>query len=933
MSLIWVVLVPFLLAPLALAADRFGRNAVALIAGAAPLAALAVLATAMPSVLSGSIPAFRAAWLPFIGLEFHLRLDGLALMFALLVAGIGALVVLYGRFYLAAEDPFGRFFAFLLLFMGSMLGVVLAGNILLIGIFWELTSISSFLLIGYWHRESSARQGARMALAVTGLGGLALLGGLVLLGQIAGGTSLDVVLAAGDRIAASPLYVPMLLLVFLGAATKSAQFPFHFWLPHAMAAPTPVSAYLHSATMVKAGVFLLARLHPALSGHEAWFWLVGGTGMLTAALAAWWAIGRHDLKALLAYSTIAHLGIITALFGFGSPQAAMAGVLHIFNHAVFKAALFMTAGIIDHETGTRDLRRLGGLRSTMPRTAIFAVLAGMAMAGLPPLGGFISKELFFETAIAASSHGGPAGAFVWIAFAAGLFGIAYSLRMIWGAFFGVPRDPSIHAHEPPWPMRLPVELLALTALLLGLWPGFVEPLIARAAGAVTGAPVGPLHLGLWHGFNLPLALSFGALVGGTLLYLSWPKTAAMVAALLPPVQAKAVYDALVHGAVRSGQTIIPRLRGDRLRHYALMAVLPATAALALPLIGGVTAGEGATNPADPVAFVAWLLLVAAALTVVRWYRQRLAAVVAASVVGLVVSLTFARLSAPDLALTQLSVEVVSIVLLLLALNVLPDEVRPEPRAGRRMRDAVLAVSLGGATAWVVWAILTRPFETISGYYIQNSVSGGGGTNVVNVTLVDFRGFDTLGEISVVGMAALGVYALLYTVRPRRPPRRRRALDRHPIVLAAITQALLPVALVVGLYLFLRGHNAPGGGFIAGLVMTVAFLTQYIAGGTEWARSRLRLPFAPMIGFGVGIALLTGLASFAFERPFLTSAFTYLKWPVVGKFEVASAALFDLGVLSVVIGGSLLILTQIGRISRHDPDANDAARRERNPWKP
>lgn len=933
MSLIWVVLIPFLLAPLALAAERLGRNAVALVAAAAPLAALAIVAAAAPAVLAGDIPALRIPWLPAVGLEFHLRLDGLALMFTVLVAGIGALVVLYGRFYLSADDPFGRFFAFLLLFMGSMLGVVLAGNLLLIGIFWELTSISSFLLIGYWHREPAARQGARMALAVTGLGGLALLGGLIMLGQIAGGTSLDVVLAAGERITASPLYVPMLVLVFLGAATKSAQFPFHFWLPHAMAAPTPVSAYLHSATMVKAGVFLLARLHPALSGHEAWFWLVGGTGLTTAALAAWWAIGRHDLKALLAYSTIAHLGIITALFGFASPAAAMAGVLHIFNHAAFKAALFMTAGIVDHETGTRDLRRLGGLRAALPRTGVLAVLAGMAMAGLPPLGGFISKELFLEGALHVSSRGAPAAAFIWLAFAAGLFGVAYSLRMIWGTFFGAPRDPSIHAHEPPWPMRLPVELLTLTALLLGLWPALFEPLIARAAGAVAGAPFGALDLALWHGFNLPLALSAAALIGGTLLFLVWPKVAAMADALLPTVQAKAVFDALVDAAVRSGQAVVPVLRGDRLRHYAWMALLPATAALAIPLANGVGAGSVATSSADPVAWVAWALLVAAALTTVRWYRQRLAAVVAASVVGLIVSLAFARLSAPDLALTQLSVEVVSIVLLLLALNVLPEEVRPEPAAGRRTLDAVLAVAAGSAVAWVVWVVLTRPLETISGYYIANSVPGGGGTNVVNVTLVDFRGFDTLGEISVVGMAALGIYALLHAVRPERAALRRRALDLHPIVLTAITRALLPVMLTVGLYLFLRGHNAPGGGFIAGLVVTVAFLTQYIAGGAQWARSRLDMPLAPMIGAGVGIALLTGLASLLFARPFLTSAFTYLEWPVVGKFEVASAALFDLGVLSVVVGGSLLILTQIGRISRHDADADEAARRERNPWKP
>ena len=933
MLLLLAVLSPFLLAPLSLVAERYGRNATALLAAIAPAIALIAVLVLGPAVLAGDIQEFRIAWLPAIGLELHFRLDGLALLFAGLIAAIGLLVVIYGRFYLSQDDPFGRFYCFLLLFMGSMLGIVLAGNLLLIAIFWELTSISSFLLIGYWHHDRAARQGARMALAVTGLGGLALIGGIVLLGSIVGSFDLNVVLAAGDRIVASPLYIPTLLLIFLGAATKSAQFPFHFWLPHAMAAPTPVSAYLHSATMVKAGVFLLARLHPALAGHDAWFWLVGGTGALTAFLAAYWAIGQKDLKGLLAYSTIGHLGLITALFGFGTPLAALAGVLHILNHAAFKAALFMTAGIVDHETGSRDLRRLGGLRADMPRTALVAVLAGAAMAGIPPLGGFISKELFFEASLAAANRGGIAEIFVWLALGVGIFGVAYTLCLIWGTFFGRRRDPDIHGHEPAWPMRLPVEILAGSALIFGLWPGLISPLVLSAGSATAGQPLAALNLGLWHGFNLPLAMSGVAVFCGFVLFRLWPRLSVQRANIFPALDAKAVFDSVLAGLLGAGRWAVPRLAGESLHRYTWYIVLCATAAFILPFAFGISPGPVAATPIDPVSFLIWLLLVIACLTTVRWYRSRLAAIVALSVIGLIVALTFARFSAPDLALTQLSVEVVMIVLLLLALGVLPEKVPVEPNVARHVRDGLVAVAAGSGTAWTVWTILTRPLNSISDYYLEQSVPGGGGSNVVNVILVDFRGFDTLGEIAVLGVAALGVYALLHAVRPRPPhPGRSVALDRFPIVLSAITRPLLPITLLVAIYMFLRGHNAPGGGFVAGLIASVALVVQYMASGSEWARDRMRILFAPTIGIGIAIATLTGLGSFFFGKPFLTSAFAYWTWPIVGKFEVATAALFDLGVFLVVLGASLLILTQFGRIGQNEAD-DDAATKSRNPWNP
>ena len=370
---------PFLMAAWVLLARNVSRRTTAWLAGVAPLAGLAILIALTPAVLGGEVPQVSHPWIEPLGLAFSLRLDGLAWMFASMVLAIGALVVMYARYYLDAREDAPKFFAYLLLFMGAMLGMVLAGNLLLLAVFWELTSISSFLLIGYWSHDREAREGARMALTITGAGGLALLGGVILIGQVVGSYELDAVFAAREAIQAAPTYPAILALVLAGIFTKSAQFPFHFWLPHAMAAPTPVSAYLHSATMVKAGVFLLARLHPALAGTEMFFYVVSSVGAATLLVGAWNAIFQHDLKGLLAYSTISHLGLITLLFGLSTPMAVVAGVFHILNHATFKASLFMAAGIIDHETGTRDMRKLGGLRRLMPFTS--AVRRGHHRAG------------------------------------------------------------------------------------------------------------------------------------------------------------------------------------------------------------------------------------------------------------------------------------------------------------------------------------------------------------------------------------------------------------------------------------------------------------------------------------------------------------------------------------------------------------------------
>ncbi|MEO7231334.1 MAG: proton-conducting transporter membrane subunit, partial [Polaromonas sp.] len=438
MPLITLILFPFIGSLLAAILPANARNSESTLAGLIALFCTVQAALYFPQIADGGVLRQEIEWLPELGLNLVIRLDGFAWMFCMLVLGIGALVVLYARYYMSRSDPVPRFFAFFLAFMGAMLGIVLSGNIIELAFFWELTSLFSFLLIGYWHHRKDARRGARMALTVTGTGGLCMLAGMLVIGHIVGSYDLDAVLAAGPQIRAHPLYLTCLVLVLLGALTKSAQFPFHFWLPHAMAAPTPVSAYLHSATMVKAGVFLLARMWPVLGGTEPWFWLVGGAGLCTLLIGGYAAMFQNDLKGLLAYSTISHLGLITLLLGLNSPLAAVAAVFHIMNHATFKASLFMAAGIVDHESGTRDIRRLSGLRTMMPVTATLAMVASAAMAGVPLLNGFLSKEMFFAETIFIQASPLVSLLLPVAATLAGMFSVAYSLRFTVDVFFGPP---------------------------------------------------------------------------------------------------------------------------------------------------------------------------------------------------------------------------------------------------------------------------------------------------------------------------------------------------------------------------------------------------------------------------------------------------------------------------------------------------------------
>lgn len=924
MSPALIALLPFIGALLPGLLIRSGRSVAATACGTTTLIALVGLLLHVPAVMRGEVIVARFEWLPLIQLNANFRIDGLSILFGTLILGIGLLIILYARYYLSRTDPIGKFYSYLMLFQGAMMGIVLSDNILLLLIFWELTSLSSFLLIGYWRHLPEGRQGARMALTVTGAGGLAMIAGMLILGQIAGSYDISDILLSKDAIQASPLYLPALILILIGAFTKSAQFPFHFWLPHAMAAPTPVSAYLHSATMVKAGLFLMARFWPVLAGTPEWFWIVSTTGLITMLLGAVIATFKDDLKALLAFSTVSHLGLITMLLGFGTPEAAIAAVFHIINHATFKAALFMTAGIIDHETHTRSILRLGGLRRLMPLTFAIGTVAALSMAGIPPLNGFLSKEMMlYEASHLEMARQG----FMVFATIAALFSVCYSLRFVFHVFLGRERDDyPHHPHDPGVGMWAGPGLLAVLVVLIGLFPNSIAGwLVDIASTAVTGQTQHG-HIALWHGVNAALIMSAIAIAGGAiLLSMHAPFLAAWNA--MPRPEAKAVFDWLLLRLVRMARSITDNLTNGSMPRA--LAAFTLTVIFCASFAWYTGAQSPASRPMLPIHFVpavGWFMLMVATACMVTFHRIRVLALVLVGIVGLITSIFFAYFSAPDLALTQISVEVVTVILLLLALNFLPKRTEVETSAPRRGWDTFIATLAGLGFGGLTYAVLRSDFAfpSIAEYHLANSYTGGGGTNVVNVILVDFRGYDTFGEITVLGIAALTIFALTQTLLEGKSSARLRnwvhseprAGDRHPLILVIATRVILPMSLVVGLYIFLRGHNAPGGGFIAGLVVAIALLMQYMASGFAWAQDRQALPYHVLIGAGVVAAGITGIGSWFAGQPFLTSTYGYVKLPFLEEFELASAMGFDLGVFLCVVGAVMLALNSLSRIARH-----------------
>ncbi|MGD9711915.1 MAG: hydrogen gas-evolving membrane-bound hydrogenase subunit E, partial [Thermomicrobiales bacterium] len=722
-------------------------------------------------------------------------------------------------------------------------------------------------------------------------------------------------------------------------------------LPHAMAAPTPVSAYLHSATMVKAGVFLLVRLWPALGGTNEWLWLVASAGLITFILGAFIAVFQQDLKGLLAYSTISHLGLTTLLIGLDTPLGLVAAVFHIMNHATFKASLFMAAGIIDHETGTRDIRRLSGLWHFMPITATLAMVAAAAMAGVPLLNGFLSKEMFFAETIEVHDNSLVDQALPYIVTVASMFTVAYSLRFIRDVFFGppsqtLPRRP----REPPFLMRLPAELLVLACLVVGIVPAYtVGPLLETALRAVLGPALPHYSLALWHGFTPELLMSFVAIAGGVAVYFMLRPYLRVNegAPLLRHINGQRIFDrVLVTVSWRLARWLESVLGTRRLQPQLQLLTCAALLAGFAPLLyaPGLAIERPARTAFDFAFAIIWVVGISCSLAAAYQAKfHRLAALVLLGGAGLVICISFVWLSAPDLAMTQLVVETVTTVLLLLGLRWLPKRIEEANPPGTkasvirwyRVRDFAFAVAAGAGLTMLSYAIMTRPqSQTISSFFVENAYTGGGGTNIVNVILVDFRAFDTFGEITVLGIVALTVYALLRRFRPAaesipvpeqqrsqnlydeaQPNRRTGDTVRRAMAISALMMTMLfPVIGATAVFLLLRGHDLPGGGFVAGVTMALAFILQYMARGTDWVEARLRIQPVRWMGIGLLLAVGVGGAAWLFNRPFLSSSFSYIQLRLLDDIPIASALLFDLGVFALVVGATILMLIAIAHQS-------------------
>jgi multicomponent K+:H+ antiporter subunit A len=927
-------------------------------------------------------------WIPALGLNVSLWLDGPALFFSWLVTAVGLLIFIYAAYYMDPQDSPWRFFGTLLFFMGSMLGVVLSRNVLFMFLFWELTSISSFILIGHWHEKEGARAGALRALVITGGGGLFLLVGIAIVFWIvtAGGIPAaealewDQLWANRQLVLQHPAGVVAMICLLVGAFTKSAQWPFHFWLPGAMEAPTPVSAFLHAATMVKAGIYLLGRLYPIFWDAELWLLLVGGTGVLTMLFGGFMALLSRDLKQLLAHSTVSQLGLLTAYYGFGfglvdEEKKLPLDLLLIASHALFKGALFMLVGVIDHGAGTRDWTRLGGLRCSMPVTALLVSIGAASMAGLPLTLGFVAKELFLKTALRLETGDTvllyilPIAAVI-----ASAFTMAYCLRIAVSPFWGTPRDPEVHAHEGGPGLLVPPAVLILLCLAGGLYVPFKEGPLAALTNEAYFATKSGFKVAFFLHLDKLVAIAAFLYITGPILYRFTGRIEALYVRLGRPRPFMRIHDRLFDEAIPGFAKWLARL----VQSPSLQRNLTISLAVIVVAIAGSMTWSGFGAPWRPELSREHLLaggvvvMVCACLCVVLASRVLLFRIIAMSPIGLLVTLYFLLYKAPDLALTQILVEVVTLVVLLMLLFRAPQAITRVPPGAPGLLRAGIAIAAGLMMAVLTYAgfqgvhrssPIAGGMPTAKDYYLQNAkypalggdealarerdypgwenMRSGGGNNAVNVILVDFRGIDTMGEILVLSVAAIGVLVLLTKSRhqgmedpvyrrqfalvqrinermdgeglPPPVPVTRRTLWPGPSLLFMEVARFVPAMLLAfSTVLFFAGHNAPGGGFIAGLMAAIAIVLLLLAFPKDRIPRLYRVDYLRLIPAGLFVAVGTGMASMLLGLPFLTSDFVYLDIPMLGSVGLASAMAFDFGIFVVVVGITLLIIEKFGR---------------------
>lgn len=728
-------------------------------------------------------------WIPSLGINFTVYIDGLGLLFALLITGIGSLVTLYSIFYLSKEkEQLGPFYVYLLMFMGAMLGVVLVDNVMVLYMFWELTSLSSFLLIGYWYKREKSRYGAAKSLLITVSGGLCMLGGFILLYLITDSFSIREMILQVQLIAGHDLFIPAMILILLGAFTKSAQFPFYIWLPDAMEAPTPVSAYLHSATMVKAGIYVIARFSPIFAFSAQWFWIVSLVGLFTMVWGSFHAVKQTDLKSILAFSTVSQLGMIISMLGvsaaalhYGHTEyytvAAMAAIFHLINHATFKGSLFMAVGIIDHETGTRDVRKLGGLMAIMPITFTISLIGTFSMAGLPPFNGFLSKEMFF-TSMLRVTHFDLFNVQTWgilfpvLAWIGSVFTFIYSMKLLFKTFRGSyqPEQLKKQAHEAPVGMLVSPVILVALAVSLFFFPNILSySLIEPAMNSIYPTLLDShekfhVHISQWHGLNTEVLMTAGIIVIGTIGYLSLNKWKGIYKLFPSKLTLNRLYDKLVTLMEKGSYRITKQYMTGFLRDYLLYIFAGFIILMggAFVIKGGFSfTTEGMAKIGVYEIILTLVMISATAATV--FAGSRLTAIISLGVVGYALALFFVIFRAPDLALTQLVIETISVALFLLCFYHLPKLRLKKKTRTFRMTNFIIALGVGIiVTLLGIASSSQRTKDSISSFFLKHSHDLGGGDNVVNVILVDFRGFDTMFEITVLTIAALGIYSMIKT---------------------------------------------------------------------------------------------------------------------------------------------------------------------------